>query len=129
MADPTEPAEEITAQATPPTVTYHHIRSPHFRVIHADGIFGGLVPSGRYVQVSFFSERAAVPDSVRHGVSIEGSRANVGDELPGSRTGRSGIERELEADVRMDIGTASVFYQWLRGYLLKAGVDVKTLEE
>lgn len=112
------------------SINYTYIRSQQFRVIHADGIFGGVVPNGRYVQFSFFNERAAVPDSVKHAAVINDDKTlTVGGEVQGSRTGRTGIERELETDIRMDLETARVFYLWLKSQLTDHGIEVEEKEK
>jgi hypothetical protein len=77
-----------------------------FRVIHADGVFGGPSPRG-LITLSFYSERVALPRR---------SRIPVKDGVPGPEEileTKGGIFREIEATVIMDFASALSFHEWL----------------
>lgn len=96
----TTPGSAEKDEAIPGTVPVHFIKSNLFRVVHADGFWGGATPHGK-IQLIPFNERNAIPQRLLlH--DVEG----VARERPGSRVGRKGIVRELEVDVLMDLNTA-----------------------
>lgn len=91
-------------ESTKVDVFFH--KSNFFRVIHVDGCHGGINPRGQ-IHCGVFSERAAIP--LRTEFSVK-------DGQPGPEQvveGKSGIVRELEADLVMDLNTATAFYIWL----------------
>ena len=90
----------------------HSIKSAHFRVIHADGAFGGVSPKG-YINCSFYSERWPIPKLTN--VKIDPSGVQLSQEEV--MDGKSGVLREYEASVMMDINTAASVYKWLGGKL------------
>lgn len=93
-------------------VTYHYIKSNAFRVIHADGVQGGLTPNLK-VQMALFNERMPIPRQIVHNVKSgpgEGS-FELGDEV--ERSVRDGIVREVEAEVLMDPIVAERVANWL----------------
>ena len=80
-----------------------------FRIVHADGVFGGPTPSGD-LYLSFYNERSAMPKSVTH--MLEGNTA--GAEIMEERVVSSeGIERTNEVAVLMSFATAVSFREWL----------------
>jgi hypothetical protein len=89
------------------TVEIHYIKNSNFRVVHADGAWGGLTPH-LDVFVTFYSERPPIPQIVTVEVTPEGK---IGDEV--SRQGKSGIVREAEIGVVLDEATAKSLVDWL----------------
>jgi hypothetical protein len=98
MSEPTKPPDHLT---------FHYIKGSQFRVVHSDGIIGGLTPRG-LIHVAFYSERPAIPQLVVQDVTPEGK---LGKET--SRVGKEGIARELEVDVMLDEDTAKALHEWL----------------
>jgi hypothetical protein len=94
----------------PSTVTFHYVKSNHFRVVHASGVFGGLNPDGTLL-VSVFSERAPLPDVTVQKVESGGQ---IGSEIIEMRKSSDGIVRELEVGLNMDIRTARMLVDWLK---------------
>ena len=92
----------------PKELEYDFIKSNFFRVIHADGAFGGLAPNGN-VHMALYSERRAIPTKVIHAV-VNGE---LGPEIPAKRQGRKGLVREVEIDVVMTIEQAEALRMWL----------------
>ncbi len=89
-------------------IEFDFIKSNLFRVVRADGAFGGVAPSGA-IHMAIYSERQAIPTKVVH--KIEGGR--IGPEIPDKREGRAAIVREVEVDVVLEIQQATVLRDWL----------------
>jgi len=114
-----EPGEATptTDQTAPPAVMvpqggrigYDLMKSHLFRVIYADGVYGGLSPAGQ-IRMTLFNERYAIPTHMEHALSPHG---HVGEEDLSARVCRSNIVRELEADVVMNLETAKLLHSWL----------------
>jgi hypothetical protein len=91
----------------PSAVKFHYIKGSGFRVVHADGVIGGITPN-RGIFLSLFSERAAIPKMIELAVNADGS---LGDEK--SREGREGVVREIEVGVMLNKQTAKDIATWL----------------
>lgn len=94
----------------PSTIDFHYIKSNYFRVIHADGAWGGVAP-GSAIHLCFWSQRPPIPTKMVHAVSSDGT---LGDEIKDNRETREGLVREIEADVVMDLPTARELINWLK---------------
>lgn len=92
----------------PSSVTFNYIKSNYFRVIHADGAFGGFTPKGEMF-FSLYSERPTIPDVTVQ--PIENGR--LGAEIIEQRRGTEGILREVEVGVVMDVAVAKALVTWL----------------
>jgi hypothetical protein len=95
--------------AAPGTVAFDYIKSYQFRVVHADGVWGGVTNQGN-VQIAFFSERQAIPRRIVHRVEED---STLGPEIEEERVTRGGFVREVEVDVVMNLGTAVALRDWL----------------
>ncbi len=93
----------------PSKIRFHYIKSNLFRVVHADGVWGGITPTGG-IQIAFFSERVPIPQQVEFQLSPDG---RVGEEIPEGKVAREGIVREVEVDVVINLGTARLIRDWL----------------
>ncbi len=94
----------------PPTMTFHYVKSNHFRIVHTSGVFGGLNPDGSLL-LSVFSERAPLPDVTMQKVEKDGK---LGAEIIEARKSSDGIVREMEVGLNMDIRTARMILDWLK---------------
>ncbi len=92
----------------PKEIEFDYIKSNFFRVIRADGAFGGLAPNGA-IHMGIYSERQPIPQKVVHAVQD----GQLGPELLDKRQGRKAVIREMEVDVVLDIGQAIGLRQWL----------------
>ncbi len=90
------------------SVTFHYIKSNHFRAIHSDGGIGGLTPSG-LIHLSIYNERPALPQQAVHKIDNNG---HVSDS-PEKVVTKNGIVREVEADILMNLQTARGLRDWL----------------
>lgn len=88
-------------------VQLDYIKSNHFRVICVDGAIGSVSPSGA-IQMALFSEREAIPRSVRH---VLGSDGQLGEELTNVR--RCDYVREIDVSAMMSVETAKGLIGWL----------------
>ena len=94
------------------SVNFHMLKSNYFRVVHADGAWGGITPRG-LIAYSFYNERGAIPRQTQATLtSTDGvSFAAAGPEQVVD--GRDGVVRELEVEVIMDFAAAQEFHKWL----------------
>lgn len=100
--------------ALPTEVQFHYLKSQQFRVVHVDGIVGGLTPRG-VVSMVAYSERVAIPQVTIHDID-----KGVLVQKPRDQMGRSGIVREMEVDMMLDISTAKALHKWLGERLVEA---------
>lgn len=90
-------------------IEFDFLKSAFFRVIKADGVFGGLTPNGSGIHMGFYSERHPYPQKITHDLT----EAGLGPEHRDRRVGRTAIVRELEVGVSFDIATAIVIRNWI----------------
>lgn len=98
-------------------------------MIHVDGAIGGPSPNGHLV-VSFFSERAPIPQQTEHRVQLVAGQKDagvIGDEIPESRISRDAIVREVEVSLVLDYKTALTIHRWL-GSRLENLKSIETLK-
>jgi len=96
-----------------PQVVFEYTRSPNFHSIHADGVIGGLTPSG-HIHVAFFSERPMLPRKHVFKLNPDGS---LGAEIPDERASQDPVVRDMQVDVLMTANTAEVLRNWLDQYI------------
>ena len=101
-----EPERELAV----PQITFHLIKSNFFRVVHADGAWGGVTPRG-FIEVNFYSERQPIPRSLTHSVNLESG--TLGAEIREARVTKEGPVREVEVGVIMDLQCARSVRKWL----------------
>jgi hypothetical protein len=94
----------------PDKIKFDYIKSNFFRVVHADGVWGGITPRQGIV-MGFWSERPPIPEQMVFHVKPEGS---LGEEIKEERKGREAIVREVEVNVMMELGSAKAFLAWLQ---------------
>lgn len=87
-------------------VRFDYIKSNFFRVVHADGVHGGLTAKGG-LQMAFFSECKPIPQTETYKVS----QGRVGECV--STKVCDAIVREVEVQVLMNLSMAKAMYQWL----------------
>lgn len=96
-------------QAEPKKLEFHLIKSNYFRVIHVDGAWGSVTPSGNNIQMVVYSHRMPIPQTMVHPI-VEGK---MGDASPSEQVGKSGIVREMESALILDLDVAQALYKWL----------------
>lgn len=96
-----------------------YIKSNYFRVVHADGVFGGLTPRG-YIQLDIWSERQPIPKQSVYPLTREGDGGSLGDELMSERIARDAAIREVEVGIVVDIPLAKSLIKWLQDRVAQA---------
>ena len=89
------------------TLDFVATRSPYFRVVRANGIWGGPTPAGD-LSIIVYSERVAFPTKVTYPFTEEGTLENVPttDEVVH-------IHREIEVEAILNSSEARKLYEWL----------------
>jgi len=93
----------------PSKIHVHYIKSPDWRVLHVDGVYGGITPA-KYLHMAFFSERGAIPQRETYAVTSEGK---LGDKEEGDTVTKDGFVRELHVDTVMTLPLARAVHSWL----------------
>lgn len=88
---------------------FHYLKSVHFRVVHVDGITGGIAPRGG-IQMAVFNERAPIPQQVTHEFTPQNT---LGPEDVTKRVVRDGVVREVEVNLMMGLEIAKSIRDWL----------------
>ena len=91
-------------------VKFHYLKSHGFRVIHVDGLFGGITPTGD-IYASLFSQRPPIPTLTVQTIKENGE---LGEEVASERVSKDGIVRELEIGVTMRPEVAQSIIKWLQ---------------
>ena len=120
---------ETPPQSSGRTIRFDYLKSNLHRVIHVDGGIGGPSPNGHLV-VSFFTERAPIPQQTEHRVQVAEGEKDVGvlgEELRESRVSRDAVIREVDVSLVLDYKTASTIYTWL-GTQLAAMKSVEAIK-
>jgi|ERR1035441_5640410 hypothetical protein len=100
----------------PRTLSFRYYKSQNFRVIHADGAFGGLTPR-KGIFLAFYNERFPIPEVTVQELTAEG---RLGDEIRSQRQAKEGIIREVEAGIVMDAEVARSLVVWLNEKIIEA---------
>lgn len=108
MTDENDPTGSPPSEE-PREFRFHYLKSNLFRVVHADGVHGGLTPRG-LIQANFYSERHPIPKMTVHSV-ING---RIGKETREARVTRDGAVREVEVGVVFDLSLAKNLIKWLQ---------------
>jgi hypothetical protein len=96
------------------TIKFHYLKSNFFRVIHADGAWGGVTPRGT-IHMDFYSERSPIPQEMVFrlaGNPGDAERA-LGEEIKEKRVSKADYIRELEVGVTLDLPAAKALMGWL----------------
>ena len=92
-------------------VSFDYIKSNSFRVIHGNGVLGGLTPSGD-IHMAVWNQRQPYPKRVSYAVT---SDQQLGDQV--ELDVREGLVREVEVGVVMSPSTALEVIEWLQRQL------------
>jgi hypothetical protein len=115
-AETLSPSGGASETALPQKIRFDYIKSAAFRVIHADGVVGGLSPR-LDIQMNFWSERFPIPKQVVHAVQQDGT---LGEEIQAERSTREAIVREVDAGVVLDLEVAKALQEWLKTRITEA---------
>lgn len=92
------------------TVDIHYEKNPMYRTIFTDGAIGGVTPVGQ-INLSFYATRQAIPKSITHELAKDGVVMN---EIKISDDSKSGIIREIEVGVYMNMKSAKDLYEFFK---------------
>jgi hypothetical protein len=113
-------------ESLPDKLAFDYIKSDQFRVIHADGVWGGLT-SKLKIFMTVWSERPPIPTHVVHSVDSDGS---LGAEILDERISRSTDSvREVEAGIVLDIGLAKAMIRWLEAKVKSAEEVISSIRK
>ena len=105
----------MTDKPTRNHVRYNFTKSPLYRDIQIDGIWGAVHPGG-YIQMAVFKDKSHLPNAVEYEVSEDGRRGVETDrDLP------DGITREIEVDIAMNLNVATLMRDWLSERIKELG--------
>lgn len=107
MAD--QPHKGGNGGLLPTEVAFDYVKSEFFRVVHSDGVIGGITPPGN-LHFAFYSERPPIPKRAVHKVSPTGQ---LGEQVPEKAVIRDAFIREMDVDVVMSLAVAESFHAWL----------------
>lgn len=101
---------------TEKTIDFHYIKSNTFKVVHCDGVWGGATPRG-YITINFFSERSPIPQKLTHALVEKQDEKGqlLGEEI--DRKSKSGVIREVDVEVIMDLRMAKSLNNWLARHI------------
>ncbi|WP_438749499.1 hypothetical protein [Pararhizobium sp. O133] len=91
-------------------------KSPFFRVVHAEGVWGGTSPAG-YVRMAITNDGHSIPTF--NELEVDDNGQPVGPELLSRADSR--ITRQVECELVMDLGTATAMYGWLEQKIFELG--------
>jgi hypothetical protein len=97
-------------------VTTKYSKSALCRVIHADGVWGGLTPAGN-IQMDLYSEKHTFPDSTTYDV-VGQPGATIGA-LKEKQVVGGGHNREVEAEIILSPAVARSTRDWLEDKLVR----------
>lgn len=90
-------------------IKFDYIKSNYFRVIHVDGVSGGITPNFD-IHVAFWNERPPIPKHVEYEVLSNGE---VIEKIDGTEA----IVREVEVSMILNAETAQIIIEWLQNQL------------
>jgi len=110
MVENGESNEKSPSEHIPDRVKFDYIKSNFFRVVHADGVVGGVTPA-LDIHMDVWSQRAAIPRQIVHEMKPDGT---LGEEIREERTVRDAIVREVEVGLVLNREMAEALIDWLR---------------
>ena len=87
-------------------------RSPSYRVVAADGAWGGPTPRG-HILVNFFVDLPVSPLSVTHSLTTDGQLGSEIERSPAVPEGAPRVSREFEFGVLLSPDDAEGIARWL----------------
>ncbi|MCH8032844.1 MAG: hypothetical protein IH950_03665 [Bacteroidetes bacterium] len=93
-----------------PTITFRYKHLNNYRTYHVDGVFGGFNAKGNLI-LELFTEKNPLPKFIVQEMTKKGE---IGKEIERDR-GETGVIRQIECGLSMDISTATSLRNWLDG--------------
>lgn len=98
-----------TRTSPTPSIQYRFAKSNDYRVVHADGAWGGITPQGN-LSMGLFAERRSAPETVTYQMTETGLQET-------GRTGPQPTIRELQVEVVLSTEVARSLIGWLQGHV------------
>ncbi len=114
---PEIPPGEIPAGEFPVYIT----KSNFYRVVHADGVYGGGTPTPGNIMMTFYSHRVPFPEK-----TLNDGRGN---EIVSKRDAKSGIEQEYEVSLVISLETAKLLRIWLNDTIRNTEVLLQEMQQ
>lgn len=106
------------AQLAEGEVSFVYEKGTYFRVVHTDGVVGGIAPGTELIHMSVFNERHPIPRKSVY--TVVGGR--IGPELVDKREVRQEVFREVEVDLVFSLQTAIALRGWLDDRISEATI-------
>jgi hypothetical protein len=97
----------------PKTIEIHYITTPNYRIYNVSGTFGGITPRGK-IYLEIFTERNPLPQQETYEIT----NGKLGNQ-PLDKQTKTGIVRDVEACLIMDIEDAVSIHNWLGDKIAK----------
>lgn len=89
-------------------VKFVFVKAPDYRIIAANGAFGGLTPQG-LLKVDLYIDYTATPEFITHSVRSDGLIGQEVERKPSDKI----ISRELQVGMLLPIHIAEVIANWM----------------
>ena len=99
------------------SVKFRFTKSPTFKDIHIDGVWGG-VHGGRHIRMAVFRDQSHLPNVVEYELGKDG---RLGGET--SRELPDDITRELEVEIEMSLAVATLVRDWLNARIVEMTIS------
>lgn len=90
-------------------IKFDYIKSNYFRVLHVDGVSGGITPNFD-IHIAFWNERPPIPNHVEYEEASDGGVVQRID-------AREALIREVEVSMILNVETANIIIDWLQEQL------------
>ncbi|MBF0496869.1 MAG: hypothetical protein HQK58_09910 [Deltaproteobacteria bacterium] len=91
-------------------IKFDYIKGSYYRVVHVDGVMGGITPRGDMIHLALWNERWPIPQQMAYRLDQDGQ---IGSELTDERITRDAIVREVEIGMLLSRETAKRIRDWL----------------
>lgn len=98
------------------TVKFKFTRNEGYRIIHANGVWGGFTPRGEFL-MEFFIETPQKIDTITHELQAEGKIGKEIDRNPKQNSEGPVVNREIQSAVVMSPDTAKSLMLWIQDKL------------
>jgi len=89
-------------------VKFVFVKSPDYRIVAVNGVWGGLTPQGQ-LKLDLFIDSVITPEFITHGIREDG---RLGEEIQREPPGKI-ITRELQVGVLLPISVAETMVKWI----------------
>lgn len=108
---------------TEETIRFEFSKAPDYRVVAANGVWGGLTPRGE-LHLDFMLDSIGIPAAVVHSITAEGG---LGPEI--TRQPPKVVSRELQFGVLLSLGHAESIANWILDKVREAKAKMREGEE